>query len=303
MADKKKKEEREAYTLPDDPKEAMKQLKADRKQLKAERKAAAKEARLRMKEMEDAQAELTGESSGGLGAFLLVVLIILLWLLLMALLIKFDVAGLGETMRPILQDIPYLNNLLPYDEETATINESDTSENSVDSAYLTQLEKELANAQSENATLASTIETLNAEIERLEPFEEEQLQFEEDRNKFYEEIVYTDNAPDASAYASYYAMISPDAAASIYAQVVASEIDDEEVETYVAAFTAMEAKNAASIFDSMDDLTLVARILTQMSSDDRGAILEQMDVDIADKVTELMEPENLPNLNSASTGS
>jgi hypothetical protein len=116
MADKKKKEqepERPAYTLPDDPKEAMKQLKADRKQLRSDQKAAAKEARLRAKEMEEAEAELNGDIHGGLGSFLLILLIILVWLLLMAIMIKFNILGLGDTLTPALKDIPYIKNLLP----------------------------------------------------------------------------------------------------------------------------------------------------------------------------------------------
>jgi Mg/Co/Ni transporter MgtE len=114
--------------------------------------------------------------------------------------------------------------------------------------------------------------------------------------------VYTENAPDADAYASYYAMISPDVAASIYAQVVSQQVSDEEVKTYVSAFSAMDAENAAKIFDSMTDLTLVARILNQMSSDDRGAIMAEMDVTTADEVTRLMEPDNLPELNNNRAG-
>lgn len=302
MANKKKEPERQAYSLPDDPKEAMKKLKADKKQLKADEKAAQKEAKQRRMEMEDAQAELTGDNSGGLGAFLLIVLIIFLWILLMAILIKMDIGGIGEKLRPILKDIPYVNYILPDDgSDNAVTSASDASGNSVDSAYLAQLENELATAQSQNSTLSATIDTLTAEVTRLAPFEQEQSTFEEERNKFYEDIVYTDNAPDASSYASYYAMIQPDAAASIYAEVLASQITDEEVETYAAAYSAMDAKDAANIFNSMDDLTLVARILQQMSSDDRGAILAEMDVTVADKVTSLMEPTTLPQLNS-STG-
>ena len=63
-------------------------------------------------------------------------------------------------------------------------------------------------------------------------------------------------------------------------------------------------KLAAAIFNKMNDLTLAARILNQMSSDDRGAILGAMDATVADEVTKLMEPAGLPELsNSSSTGS
>ncbi|WP_026508767.1 magnesium transporter MgtE N-terminal domain-containing protein [Butyrivibrio sp. MC2013] len=299
MADKKKKEpELPEYSLPDDPQEAIKKIKADRKQLKEEQKAARKQEKLRQKQMEEAQAELTGDKTAGLSSFLAVVLIVLLWVLLMAVMCKLNIAGLGELMRPVIGDVPYLCNLLPDKDDELPTPASSVSDNGIDEAYVRQLESELALAQSKNASLAASIETLTTEVARLTPFEEEQLSFEEDRKKFYEEIVYSDNAPDADAYASYYAMIYPDQAEKIYAEVVARQISDEEVKTYVAAFSAMDAENAANIFNSMQDLTLVARILNQMSSDDRGAILSAMNVDVADAVTELMEPENLPELSN-----
>lgn len=307
MANKKKEQEpeRPAYTLPDDPKEAMKQLKADRKQLRTDQKAAAKEAKLRAKEMEEAEAELTGDVHGGLGSFLLILLIILVWLLLMAIMIKFNIFGLGDTLTPALKDIPYISNLLPGYQKTDTTTTETESENVSDnSAYVASLEKELSAQLAKNASLSATIDVLNAEVARLEPFEEEQAEFYEQRQQFYNDIIYNDNAPDASAYASYYAMIDPESAAQIYEEIAASEVSDEEVEVYAATFSAMKPKEAAEIFNNMSNITLVARILKQMGSDDRGKIMAQLDTDVAEKVTELLEPEGLPQLsNSSSTGS
>ena len=99
-------------------------------------------------------------------------------------------------------------------------------------------------------------------------------------------------------------MIEPDVAASIYQGVIASQQNDAEVTKYAATYSAMKPKQAAAIFNKMNDLTLAARILNQMSSDDRGAILGAMDATVADEVTKLMEPAGLPELsNSSSTGS
>lgn len=307
MADKKKKEqepERPAYTLPDDPKEAMKQLKADRKQLRSDQKAAAKEARLRAKEMEEAEAELNGDIHGGLGSFLLILLIILVWLLLMAIMIKFNILGLGDTLTPALKDIPYIKNLLPGAQTVQMNNSGEDSSQVVadNSDYVASLEQELSRQLALNASYAATIDKLNAEVARLEPFEEEQAEFDKQRQQFYQDIVYNDNAPDASAYASYYAMIAPEEAAEIYEQIASDEISDEEVKVYAATFTAMKPKEAAAIFNNMSNITLVARILQQMGSDDRAKIMGKLDTEVAEKVTELLEPEGLPELNNGKSG-
>lgn len=307
MADKKKKEqepERPAYTLPDDPKEAMKQLKADRKQLRSDQKAAAKEARLRAKEMEEAEAELNGDIHGGLGSFLLILLIILVWLLLMAIMIKFNILGLGDTLTPALKDIPYIKNLLPGAQTEQMNNSGEDSSQVVadNSDYVASLEQELSRQLALNASYAATIDKLNAEVARLEPFEEEQAEFDKQRQQFYQDIVYNDNAPDASAYASYYAMIAPEEAAKIYEEIAANEVSDEEVEVYAATFSAMKPKEAAEIFNNMSNITLVARILQQMGSDDRAKIMGKLDTEVAEKVTELLEPEGLPELNNGKSG-
>ena len=309
MADKKKKDkekepERPAYTLPDDPKEAMKQLKADRKQLRTDQKAAAKEARLRAKEMEEAEAELTGDVHGGLGSFLLILLIILVWMLLMAIMIKFNILGLGDTLTPALKDVPYIKNLLPGANITQTSSGEEEIQVTVDNAaYVASLEQELSRQLALNASMAATIDRLNAEVARLEPFEQEQAEFEKQRQEFYQDIIYNDNAPDASAYASYYAMIDPETAAKIYEEVAASEVTDEEVKVYAATFSAMKPKEAAEIFNNMSNITLVARILQQMGSDDRAKIMGKLDTDVAEKVTELLEPEGLPDLPNANSAS
>ncbi|WP_051234222.1 MotE family protein [Butyrivibrio sp. NC3005] len=305
MADKKNKNEEPEYKLPDDPVEAKKKLKADQKQLKEDQKAARKAEKARQKQMKEAQDELEGEKGGGFGTFLLVILIIMLWLLLMAIVIKLDIGGLGQRLTPVLKDIPYINRLLPV--ETSEISESDlpnadasSTSKGVNDEYIKGMENELATAQSDNATLQATIKRLQAEVSRLEPFEQEQSEFEKQRQKFYEDIVYNEKAPDASVYASYYEMIAADAAASIYAQVVAGRMDDEEVKKYAATYSGMKPKAAAAIFNVMPDLNLAARILKQMSSDSRGAILAQMDKEIAAQITSIMEPENLPQLSDSS---
>ena len=307
-----KEEPNEELQLDDNPETAKAQLKEEKKRLKDEKKQQKKDAKRREKEIADKEAEVSGDDSGGFATFLIFVLIILMWLIIMALLVKLDVGGFGSTvLAPILKDVPYINRILPdtKTENTGTAQNggavSDNSaQNKIDTAYVQKLELQLQESQSKNSSYESSVSQLQAEVERLKPFEDEQSKLETERKQFYQDIVYNNNAPDAASYASYYAMIEPDIAASIYQGVIASQQNDAEVTKYAATYSAMKPKQAAAIFNKMNDLTLAARILNQMSSDDRGAILGAMDATVADEVTKLMEPAGLPELsNSSSTGS
>ena len=54
----------------------------------------------------------------------------------------------------------------------------------------------------------------------------------------------------------------------------------------------MKPKEAAAIFDTMtDNLGLVADIMKNMGTEERGQILGKMDATTAAKLTEIMEPE------------
>ncbi|MCH4193389.1 MAG: hypothetical protein LKF52_13860 [Butyrivibrio sp.] len=299
-----------------DPKAAKAQLKAEKKKLKEDQKQQKKDAKNRQRELEDREAEINGDDEGGgFATALITILIILMWLIIMALLVKLDVGGFGSTvLTPILKDVPYVNKILPDTTSAGTgssqsgnsasdgsmVSGNSTQTGGADAAYVQKLELQLQDAQSKNSTYEASIAQLQAEVDRLKPFEDEQDKLESERQQFYKDIVYNDNAPDAASYASYYAMIEPDIAASIYQGVLEGQQSDEEVKKYAAAYSAMKAKQAAAIFNKMDDLTLVARILNQMSSDDRGAILGAMDATVADEVTKLMAPSALPELSGSS---
>ena len=55
----------------------------------------------------------------------------------------------------------------------------------------------------------------------------------------------------------------------------------------------MKPKQAAAIFEKMsNNLNLAARILKEMSAEDRGKILGAMDTEIAAKLTKIMEPDS-----------
>ena len=128
-------------------------------------------------------------------------------------------------------------------------------------------------------------------IERLKTFENNQIAFEKIKNEFYNEVIYSDKGPGADEYIKYYESMDPATAAQLYQQTIQKEQTDSQVKDYAAAYAAMKPKEAAAIFEAMqDDLDLAARILNEMSSDDRGKILGVMDSEVAARLTKIMEP-------------
>lgn len=241
----------------------------------------------------DLGEELETEESSKAAVFFVTLVIIVVWLAILVLLIKWDVGGFGSTvMRPILKDVPYLNRILPEgDEELST--EDEYPYHNMDEAidYIKELEQELAAAQQGNSENDAYVADLEAQAERLREYEAEKAEFEEQKEKFYNEVVFSDNAPDINEYREYYEGIDPENAEQLYKQVIEQQQTDQQIEDYVKAYSNMPAKDAAAIFDTMtDNLDLVAKILENMSAQSRGDILAEMTAETAAKVTEIMEP-------------
>ena len=87
--------------------------------------------------------------------------------------------------------------------------------------------------------------------------------------------------------------MDPTTAEYIYRQVVEQQQEDAEIKAYADTYASMKPKNAAAIFEAMsDDLDLVARILGAMTPEQRSSIMENMNADIAAKLTKIMNPES-----------
>ncbi len=279
-----------------------KRLKEEKKRLKAEQKAQKKEAKRRAKELDAQEEELDEEAEGGSGPIVLVTfIIVVIWIAILALLIKLDVGGFGSgVLRPVLQNVPVLNKILPAEKMAGP----GGSEGSQEEYYgytdlkdavdqIKRLELELENAQNGNSNTEKRIQELEAEIERLRTFEDNQIAFENIKNEFYNEVVYSDKGPGADAFMKYYESMDPATAEKVYKQVVTQEQTDSKVQEYASAYAAMKPKEAAGIFEAMqDDLDLAAKILNTMAADDRGKILGVMDKEVAARLTKIMEPES-----------
>lgn len=281
-----------------DTKAEKKRLKEEKKKIKDEQKAQRKEAKQRAKEISAQEAQLADdEEAGGVSVFLVTVVIVLIWLAILCLLIKLDVGGFGSNvLAPVLRDVPVINKILPSESVVTTDDEEayggyTSLREAVD--YIKQLELELEQAQADNNVDSEQLEEMQAEIDRLQTFEDAQVEFERIKTEFYEEVVYADKGPGAAEYKKYYESMDPTTAEYLYKQVVQQEEASQEIKDYAQAYAEMKPKEAAGIFEQMtDDLELAAKILNQMSTEDRGKILGVMDPATAARLTKIMDPES-----------
>lgn len=236
------------------------------------------------------------EKAGGkLVLALVTILIIAIWLGIIAILIKTDVGGFGSAvLYPVLKDVPYINKILPVtDSSDLPTEDTQYQYGSLDEAVarIKELELELDQAKASQQKDSETIDNLNAQIDDLSTYKDDEAAFEKEKEKFYEEVVFSDNAPDINEYKTYYESIDPKNAEVLYKQVVEQVTYDNEVKDYAETYSKMKPKEAAAIFDTMtDNLGLVADIMNNMGTEERGKILGKMDATTAAKLTEIMEP-------------
>jgi flagellar motility protein MotE (MotC chaperone) len=283
---------------------AEEEVKLDKKAERERRKAEKKAKRVQKKgknapdDLEDDE-EAEEKLGGRLVLVFVTLLIIVIWLAIIGVLIKSDVGGFGSSvLYPVLKDVPYVNRILP-NQDTGSVGstEADTqySYDSINDAVarIKELEQELDSALSQNERDSETITELQTEIEDLSTYKEQEAAFEAEKEKFYEEVVFSDEAPDINEYKTYYESIEPKNAEILYKQVVEQVTYDSQMEDYVKTYTQMQAKDAAAIFDTMtDNLGLVADILNNMGAKQRADILGKMDTETAAKLTKIMEPTN-----------
>ena len=274
-----------------------KRLEDEKKSLKREQKAQKKEARRRAREIAKQQEELAeDEERNGFVTFMATLFIVVLWVAVVCVIIKLDVGGFGSSvLKPILKDVPVVSWILPGSDMTETSNPENyggytSLRDAVDQLKVQELE--IARLQTSIKTKDEQLELLTAEVKRLKEFEDKQVEFQRIRTEFYEEVIYAENGPGAEAYKKYYESMDPTTAEFIYRQVILQLKESQEIQDYASAYSQMKPKQAAGIFESMEqDLNLVARILKTMNAESRGAILGVMDPEIAGKLTKIMDPE------------
>ena len=242
-------------------------------------------------------ADIDDEDEGfSPSVLLIVILIVLIWVAILALLIKLDIGGFGSgVLRPILKDIPVVNKILPEPSEAEEYaGEFDNLPDEL--AEIERLNKEIDRLKEDLAkgsdSESEEVKALKEEIVRLRTFEDSQVEFQKLKTEFYEEVVFSDKAPEIDQYKQYYEKIDPDNAEYLYKQVVQQIETDKIMDEYVKAYSEMKPKQAAAIFNEMgDNLELVAKILGHMEPTPRAKIIQAMDKDLASKLTKIMDPD------------
>lgn len=244
--------------------------------------------------VDNPNAEDVGEGIGSkiLLAFV-TLLIIIIWLGIIVLLIKLDVGGFGSTvLRPIIKDVPYLNVILPEEEEN--IGEEyqfETIEDAI--ARIKELEAMLDAQYAKGDVDAATILELQNTIAALSVYKEEQDEFEIIKQKWYEEVIFGTENVDYEWYKVFYESIDPENAEALYKEVIKQYVYDESVKDFVATYSTMQPKAAAAIFDNMvkeGKTKLACDILINMDTQSRADIMAKMNSENAAKLTVLMEP-------------
>ena len=274
-----------------------KRLDAEKKALKKEQKAQKKEAKRRAREIARQEEALDEEDSGGIATFFATLLIVVLWIAVICVVIKLDVGGFGSSvMTPLLKDVPVVNKILP-----GKVSDTETEEEDIYGGYtdlkdavdrIAQLELELERAKTSNSTKDEEITTLKAEVVRLQEFEKKQVEFQRIRTEFYEEVVYADKGPGAEEYRKFYEEMDPSTAEYLYKQVVAQSEESKEIQDFANTYAQMKPKQAAKVFEEMSDMNIAARILMTINVESRAKILDNMDSEIAAKLTKIMNPES-----------
>ena len=269
--------------------------KEEKKKAKAEKKAQKKKEKENKKKKGAEGDEEEEEEGSGKGLVVFVaILIALIWLVILGLLIKMDVGGFGSTvLYPVLKNVPVINKILPEVSEEYAKEDAQYSFATVDDAVkrIKELEAQLAAAKSAGGVDSAHLAELEAQAIELQTYKNNQKKFEEDKEKFYQEVVFSDKAPDIKEYKKYYESIQPQNAEAIYKQVVNQTTQDEQIQQYASTYSSMKPAQAAGIFNTMtDNLELVGKILWNMDASSRGKILGAMDAATAAQVTKLMEP-------------
>ncbi|MBR5896847.1 MAG: hypothetical protein IKZ39_04455, partial [Lachnospiraceae bacterium] len=113
-------------------------------------------------------------------------------------------------------------------------------------------------------------------------------------DQFYQEVVYSDKAPDLEEYKKFYESMDAATAEAIYKQVLLKLEEEKEVTEYVSIYSQMKPKAAAKIFDELTatDSIMLSKILLKMETDAAAKILAAMEAENAAKLTKIMYPDS-----------
>lgn len=224
-----------------------------------------KELAKKKREMQEELDELKGNTAKG-KAICVLVFFVLIGLLMGTFvgMVKLDIGGVAsEVLAPVIADVPVLRSILPMEMQKKNASELAAEQKQQEAA---------AAAEAEQA--AEEEEAAEAAAEEAAAEEAQQAAAEEAAAEAEAEQAAEEEAAEAEAAAE-------EAAAE----------EAKALQDYVDTYSAMKPRDAAKVFDSMmpDQEDLVVRILENLTSDQRAAILSRMSVANAAILTEKMQ--------------
>lgn len=230
------------------------------------------------------------ESAGSkLVTTLIAIIIIIIWLAVFAFLIKMDVGGIGsKVLYPVLKDVPVVNKILPDASEEQQASEGNYKYTTLKAANarIKELEGQLASESGTTTANSDYIKDLENQVRNLQKYKDNEDAFNKRVADFDEKVVFAENAPEVSAYRSYYESINPENAEKIYKKVLEAERYSEKAKELADMYANMDAASAAKALSEMkEDLDLVCDILENMGEKKAAAVLQEMDSVYAAQLT------------------
>lgn len=242
-----------------------------------------------------------GESDGILHGLLTVLLSILIVLVVFGgafyFVLKNNIYGLGEQLRPSLERIPVLKLALPplpesedpYDPKHLTQSELLEKYN-----YLRNTEKKLtADLEDANRRLAELenekqqwqayreeADAIRTENENtLKQIQEQQALLEETRKKLSGFIA----EGNKEGFKEYFEMLDPDTAREIYTELTKERVVDQKMKDLAKTYQEMEPEAAAQILTKIgaQDMPLLIDLIGAMKDDVAAEIIESMEPEFA----------------------
>lgn len=201
----------------------------------------------------------------------------------------FNVANIrDEYVYPALRDVPVVGDWIPEAENE----EKDEYSGLTREQLIVQnkkLESEKKALEEDKENLTKRISDNDKELTRLKEIEANQIKFQNEKEEFDRRIAEN----DLKAYSDYYESIYPENADAIYREAVIQEAADKELKQYVQTFETMKKDAAAKVLEEMigTDMDLVVRILNNINSEQRGAILGAMEPANAAAAAKQMAPD------------
>jgi flagellar motility protein MotE (MotC chaperone) len=218
--------------------------------------------------------------------------------------VKNNVNGIGDRLRPDIQSMPIISLALP----SAT-----PVPDPGDPKYLTpdEIKAKYNEFREANADLLKQLDAANKKITDLQKYKDNEAKVKADADKVKsdaealkaqadaekkqtEELNKTINgliaSGDKTGFKVYYEKVDSATAQKIYAQIIQEQKATDDAKKISQMYEGMDASAAAGIFEQMGNskLDTVVNILKNMKSTSQAQILAAMSTDFAAKVTDKM---------------